>query len=202
MRWTFHVVSLYGPVLNNSIETGAVIMNRMLTFCAAAMFAAGLTACNQAPAPTANASASNHDADVQAIRDNEKQWNQDFLAKDVSKLTGHYTDDAVLMTPGMEPASGKAAIQKRVEELVKDPAMALQFQAAAMDVASSGDLGYSRGTYTMTITDPKTNKPINDHGSYVTEYRKQADGSWKAIADVIVSEVPMTPPAKAMKMKD
>jgi uncharacterized protein (TIGR02246 family) len=176
-------------------------MNRMLTFCAATMLAAGLTACNQAPAPTANAGASNHDADVQAIRDNEKQWNQDFVGKDPAKLAGYYADDAVLMTPGAEPASGKAAIQKRVEELVKDPAMSLQFQSATVDVASSGDLGYSRGSYTMTMTDPKTKKPINDHGSYVTEYRKQADGSWKAIADVVVSEVPMMPPAAAMKMK-
>lgn len=176
-------------------------MNRILTFCAATMLGASLTACNQAPAPTANATTSNHDADVQAIRDNEKQWNQDFAAKDVSKLTGHYAEDAVLMTPGMDPALGKAAIQKRVEDLVKDPAMALQFQSVTVDVASSGDLGYSRGTYTMTITDPKTKKPINDHGSYVTDYRKQADGSWKAVADVVVSEVPMTPPAAAMKMK-
>lgn len=175
-------------------------MNRILTVCAATMLAAGLMACNQTPAPAANATASNHDADVQAIKDNEKQWVQDFAAKDVSKLAGHYTDDAVLMTPGEPAASGKAEIQKRIDELVKDPALSLQFQASAVDVASSGDLGYSRGTYTMTMTDPKTKKAITDHGSYVTDYRKQADGSWKSVADIVVSEVPMIP-APPMKMK-
>jgi len=175
-------------------------MNRILTACAATMMTFVMAACNQTPAPAANASGSNHDADVQAIRDNEKQWNQDFAAKDVAKLAGHYSEDAVLMTPGEPPASGKAAIQKRIEDLVKDPALSLQFQAAAVDVASSGDLAFSRGTYTMTMTDPGTKKPMTDHGSYVTDYRKQSDGSWKAVGDIVVSEMPMAP-AAPMKMK-
>jgi ketosteroid isomerase-like protein len=67
-------------------------------------------------------------------------------------------------------------------------------------VAGSGDLAYSRGTYTMTMTDPKTKKPVTDHGSYVTDYRKQPDGSWKAVADIVTSEVPMAP-AGPMKKK-
>ena len=175
-------------------------MNRILTLCAATMLAVGLTACNQTPTPATNPTASNHDADVQAIRDNEKQWVQDFATKDVSKLVGHYADDAVLMTPGEPAASGKAEIQKQLEELVKDPALSMQFQSSTVDVASSGDLAYSRGTYTMTMTDPKTKKPLTDHGSYVTDYRKQADGSWKSVADIVVSEVPMMPATPA-KMK-
>ena len=174
-------------------------MNRTLTFCAAAMVMISLAGCNQTPAPAANAS-SNHDADVQAIKDNEKQWVQDFAAKDVSKLAGHYADDGVLMISGEPATSGKADIQKRIEELVKDPALSIQFQSSMVDVASSGDLGYSRGTYTMTMTDPMTKKPITDHGSYVTDYRKQADGSWKAVADIVTSEMPMMP-SPPMKMK-
>ena len=55
---------------------------------------------------------------------------------------------------------------------------------------------YSAGTYEMTATDSATHKVINDHGSYVTTYRKQADGSWRAVADIATSAVPPTPPAK------
>jgi hypothetical protein len=43
------------------------------------------------------------------------------------------------------------------------------------------------------VTDPQTKQIVNDHGSYVTTYRKQPDGTWKAIADIATSEVP--PPA-------
>lgn len=175
-------------------------MNRMLTFCAATMLAAGLTACNEAPAPAANASTGNHDADVQAIRDTETRWSQDFASKDPAKMASYYTDDATFMGPGMPPASGREAIQKFDAEMAKDPAFSLHFQSSKIDVASSGDLAYSRGTYTLTTTNPATKKPIDDHGGYLTAFRKQADGSWKAVADIVVSEVPMTPPA-TMKMK-
>ncbi len=41
----------------------------------------------------------------------------------------------------------------------------------------------------MTMTNPKTKKPVEDKGSYVTVYKKQADGNWKAIEDINTSEV-------------
>jgi ketosteroid isomerase-like protein len=81
--------------------------------------------------------------------------------------------------------------------MTSDPAMSLQFQASKVDVAKSGDLAYTQGSYTLAITDPQTKKVVNDHGSYVTAYRKQADGSWKAVEDIVVSEIP--PPAAPEK---
>ena len=145
------------------------------------------TACNQ----TANT----HDADVQAIKDSEVQWNQDWQSKDAAKIAAHYSGDAVLMVPGEPATTGKDAIQSSLKQMVSDPAMSLKFQASRVEVAKSGDLGYTQGSYTLTITDPGTKKVINDHGSYVTAYRKLADGTWKAVSDIATSEVP--PPAPA-----
>ena len=56
-------------------------------------------------------------------------------------------------------------------------------------------MGYTQGAYVLTVTDPSTHKVINDHGSYVTTYRKQTDGSWKAVADIATSDVPPAAPA-------
>ena len=77
--------------------------------------------------------------------------------------------------------------------MVSDPALSLKFHATKVEVAKSGDVAYTQGTYTLTLTDPQTKQVINDHGSYVTTYRKQPDGTWKAVADIATSEVP--PPA-------
>jgi ketosteroid isomerase-like protein len=74
--------------------------------------------------------------------------------------------------------------------MIDDPAMALKFHAAKVEVAKSADVAYTQGTYTLTLTDPQTKQVVNDHGSYVTTYRKQPDGSWKAVADIATSEVP------------
>ena len=159
------------------------------------LLALGMTGCKQAPAPQTS---DTHDADVQAIKDNEAQWNKDWQAKDVDKLVAHYTDDAVLMAPGMSPLTGKDAIRTGLQGMVNDNALSLTFSADRVDVAKSGDMAYTQGAYTMTMTDPATKKPVNDKGSYVTVYKKQADGSWKAASDIASSAT--TPgPAPAAK---
>jgi uncharacterized protein (TIGR02246 family) len=160
-------------------------MKRFATLCAITTMALSIIACNQTP--------NTRDADVKAIQDDEAQWNQDFASKDADKITAHYTDDAILMVPGTPATSGKEAIRTAFKPMVADPALSLKFHATRVEVAKSGDLAFSQGAYTMTVTDPNTRQLINDHGTYVTTWRKQPDGTWKAVADIVTSEVP--PPA-------
>ncbi len=133
------------------------------------------------------------EADAKTLRDLETQWNQDWVSKDVDKLLAHYADDAVLMGPGMAAGVGKDAVRKMLAGMTSDPAMSLKFQPSKVEVGKGGDIAYTQGSYTMTMTDPNSKQLINDHGSYVTTYRKGADGTWKAVADIATSEVP--PPA-------
>jgi ketosteroid isomerase-like protein len=107
---------------------------------------------------------------------------------------GHYADDAVLMVPGEPATVGKDAIRSALKQMVSDPTLSLKFQATKVDTAGSGDLGYTQGWYTLTLTDPVSKQLINDHGSYVTVYRKQADGTWKSVSDITSSAVPPPPP--------
>ena len=159
-------------------------------FAALALF----TSCNQAPQTQ---TADNHDADIQALKDNEAQWNKDYQSKDVEKLLAHYTDDAVLMSPGSPASHGKDAIRTVLSQMVADNALTLSFAADRVEVAKSGDVAYTQGSYTITMTDPTTKKPMNDKGSYVTVYKKQADGSWKAVSDIASSGTLPAAPAKS-----
>jgi ketosteroid isomerase-like protein len=74
---------------------------------------------------------------------------------------------------------------------MSDPNFSLNFQSTRAMASKSGDMVYSQGTYTMTATNPKTKKPVTDHGKYLTVYTKQADGSWKAVADTFNSDSTM-----------
>jgi len=163
-------------------------MRQFTTIFATTAIALLMTACSQTPPDT-------HDADVKAIQDQETQWNQDYVSKDSEKIAAHYADDAVLMAPGTPATTSKDTIRTMLKGMASDPALSLKFHASKIDVAKSGDLAYTQGSYTMTMTDPQTKQIINDHGSYVTTYRKQPDGSWKAVVDIATSEVP--PPAPA-----
>ena len=169
-------------------------MKAIFALCSAIVLVITMTGCNQAPPDT-------HDADVKAINDLETQWNKDYAARDGDKIESYYTEDAVLMAPGGPAMNGKDAIHAGIKQMLSDQALTLQFQAARVEVAKSGDLGYSWGKYQMTMTDPATKKTMNDHGSYVTTYRKLADGRWKAVADIATSEVPPAPPAPAPAKK-
>ena len=157
---------------------------------AAVLFAA-LTACSQAPVAT-SASAASHDADVQAIKDLETNWNKDIAAKDLNRIVSYYAPDAVLMATGFPPAAGKDAITAMHKQLLDDPNISLKFAASRVEV--SGDLAFTQGSYEMTMTDPATKKPANDKGNYVTVYKRQADGSWKAVSDIATSGPPPAPP--------
>jgi uncharacterized protein (TIGR02246 family) len=154
-----------------------------------AVMALLLTGCSQT-------TADNREADTQALKDNEGHWNQEWAAKDADKIMAHYADDAVPMAPGMDAAVGKDAIRKALDGMLKTPDLSLKFQASKVEIAKSGDAGYTQGAYTLTMTEPASKQPINDHGSYVTTYRKGADGSWKAVADIASSAVPPPAPAK------
>jgi uncharacterized protein (TIGR02246 family) len=163
-------------------------MKRIVSITCIAGIAMLMAACNQTH--------DTHDADVQAIKNLETTWNQDYAGKEADKLAAYYANEAVLMAPGMAPAVGKDAIRTMIGQMVNDPALSLKFQASKVDAAKSGDVAYSQGTYTMTMTDPNTKRVFNDHGSYVTVYRKQADGSWKVVSDIATSSV-LPPPAPA-----
>jgi uncharacterized protein (TIGR02246 family) len=170
-------------------------MKALATLCSTAALALAITACNQASTPAPDT----HDADVKAITDLEAQWNKDYAAKDGDKLAGYYANDAILVVPGTPSVSGKDAIVEDLKHMLADPALSLTFQPTRVDVAKSGDLAYTLGKYQLTVTDEATHKVINDHGSYVTAYRKQPDGSWKAESDIATSEIPPTPPPASKK---
>ena len=84
--------------------------------------------------------------------------------------------------------NGKADIRAAMATYFADPNFSLTLQSTRAMASKGGDMVYTEGTYTMTTTNPKTKKPITDKGKFLTVYAKQADGSWKAIADTFNSD--------------
>ena len=151
-------------------------------YCWAAAFALAvvLAGCNQAPPPPAP---DTHDADVKAIRDLETATVQAIAAKDLDKFVAFYADDASVFLADQPAINGMAAIKAVMKPMIADKNFSFTISSVKVDVAKSGDLGYSQGAYTWTMTNPKTKKVLTEKGKYVTVYKKQADGGWKAVAD-------------------
>jgi uncharacterized protein (TIGR02246 family) len=146
--------------------------------------AVALTACSNAPVPPPDTRA----ADAQAVKDLEAAWTKDIASKDLEKSVSYFADDATGLYPGMATLNGKQAIKTAFAPFLSDHNFSYSAQETSVVASKGGDLVYSMGTYTMTTTNPKTKKPVTDKGKYLTVYQKQADGSWKAVADTYNSD--------------
>lgn len=119
------------------------------------------------------------------LKQAEVKWNQAYAAHDAATLASAYADDAALANPGAPILTGIDAIRKETAAFAADPNLQVQFASDRVQVAASGDLAYTRGHYTLTMTDPATSKPTNSSGNYLTVWQKQPDGTWKAVEDFI-----------------
>jgi ketosteroid isomerase-like protein len=83
----------------------------------------------------------------------------------------------------------KDAIGKLFSGFFALPALKISWHPVRVQVAKSGELGYTSGTYQMAFNDP-SGKAISDTGKYVTVWKKQSDGSWKVLLDIFNSDLP------------
>jgi len=57
-------------------------------------------------------------------------------------------------------------------------------------VDSSGDLACGRGRYALTLAPPGAGQ-VQDIGTYVVVYRRNAAGQWRAVEDIFNSDAPV-----------
>jgi uncharacterized protein (TIGR02246 family) len=145
--------------------------------------------CSNTPAPTPVVDT--RAIDVQAVKDVEAAWLKDTSAKDADKFASYFAEDGYGLYPGGPAVTGRAAIKEMIAKFFADPNGAWTAQDTRVVASKGGDMVYAQGTYSMTMTNPKTKKPITDKGKYLTIFAKQADGSWKVAADTFNSDSPM-----------
>jgi ketosteroid isomerase-like protein len=108
-----------------------------------------------------------------------KQMAKDMLAGNTEKLLSLYTSDAISL-PNYQPIhEGIAAIRKASEEDAKSGVKITSFEPTTLKVMANGNLITEIGTYKIDMTMPGMDKPMMDHGKYLTVWEKQKDGSLK-----------------------
>jgi ketosteroid isomerase-like protein len=123
----------------------------------------------------------------QTLRDLDEQWSKAAAAKDVDKTVSFYSEEVVVMPPNAASATTKEAIRAIWKDLLTDAS--ISWKTKEVEVAQSGDIGYTSGTYEVIMTDP-TGTPVKDRGKYLEVWKKQADGTWKCVSDMWNSDLP------------
>src|SRR5438105_4948085 len=159
-------------------------VHKILMLCGATAVALTLGGCSK----TGGAGASDPAAVQAALKADEKKWNDQFKSKDLNGLESHYADDAFFVAPGVPGANGSTEIGKAYAGALADNYFSLSFASDRIDVASSGDMAYARGHFSEKYQDLKSKKIVSDSGTYLTVFKKQQDGSWKAVEDFAAAD--------------
>ena len=154
-------------------------MKRFLTIAAVLLFLSGILWAN-----SATKSSKGTDALLRA--------DSDFAAATAEKgLEGFgsfLADDAATLRPNKPVISGKESVIAAWTPLLNNHTLSITWKPMTAAISSSGDLGFTVGSYEITKTEEK-GKQVFATGKYVTIWRKQHDGSWKVVFDTGVTDL-------------
>jgi len=120
-------------------------------------------------------------ADRAAIMKAERDFEAARANKGLEGWLSFFAEDATSLDAGQPIVEGKSAMRERLQKRF-NPNLLLKWQPVKVEVAASGDMAWSAGTWQLC----DKSKPEGDAmatGKYLTVWRKQEDGSWKVVAD-------------------
>jgi ketosteroid isomerase-like protein len=128
-----------------------------------------------------------------------KEMTKYMLEGNTEKTLSLYTDDAISL-PSYEPlCDGIAAIRKSSQAMAKSGWKCTAFEPTTLKVMANGNMITEIGTYKISMSMPGMDKPMDDHGKYLTIWEKQKDGSLKVKIDTWNTDVD---PMDMMKSMD
>ena len=116
-------------------------------------------------------------ADIEAVKATDSAFSGVSESQGPKEAFVRYAvEDVTFLPSGAPPIIGRDALAASFDDW---PAGAkLTWQPAGGGIAQSGDLAYTWGMYTMTLPEGDPHQ-----GKYLTVWRRQADGSWRLVAD-------------------
>lgn len=126
---------------------------------------------------------------LQAVTAADAALQEAVSDKDLDAILAFYAEDAVLL-PAAEPiVVGKPAIRVEWQHILSIPDFQNESALTKIDVSSNGDMAYSMGTYLATMLG-EDGTPAAEAGKWLSVWKRQADGSWRVVADMYNTDVP------------
>mgnify|MGYP001813553050 FL=1 len=131
----------------------------------------------------------NSQNDIAAINELYDLWGVSAHSGDLDLFMSIWTGDAIRMGQDAPAVVGWDAIRASTGPLLEQFDLHIEGYGET-EVEVSGDLAFSRGTYTMTLT-PKEGGPTTFiDGKWLDILKRQADGSWKIYCDCYNNNAP------------
>ncbi len=121
-----------------------------------------------------------------ALRASLEKAELDFAAavaaRGVDAWVEAFADDGMELQADGTIVRGHAAIRAAMAPVLAK--LAITWRPAVVEVAPSGDMGFTSGPYEVTATPPAGAPSVVARGTYLTVWKRGPDGTWKALADI------------------
>jgi uncharacterized protein (TIGR02246 family) len=149
-----------------------------------------LTVTSACKSPSSPRPAPISDTDKAAVRAADQAFEAAVRAGNTDAIAATYQEDAALLPPNMPAQKGRDAIRSSWAALLKDYVVDVESGTDALE--GCGDLAYQVGHFRMHGTPKaKGGHPFTDEGKFLEVLKRQADGSWKYVADMYSSSLPL-----------
>lgn len=103
--------------------------------------------------------------------------------RDVEHILSYWTEDAVVLPPGLPAVAGKAALREYVQGSLQIPGFRITWTSADVTFSPDRNLAYLFSRNEVTLNAPD-GTPITTVGRAVTIWRREDDGEWRCAVDI------------------
>jgi ketosteroid isomerase-like protein len=103
--------------------------------------------------------------------------------RDVEAILSYWTDDAVVLPPGLPAVTGKTGLREYIQGSMQIPGFNITWSSRDVVFSPDGSLAYmfSENHVTMNSAD---GQPATTTGRAVTIWRREPDGEWRCAVDI------------------
>ena len=103
--------------------------------------------------------------------------------RDFEAILSYWTDDAVVLPPGLPAVIGKTALREYVQGSMLIPGFNVTWSSNDVAFSPDGNLAYMVSENSVTMNDAD-GEPATMAGRAVTIWRKEPDGEWRCAVDI------------------
>ncbi len=124
----------------------------------------------------------NLESERAALMQTSRDWARTAASGDLEATLSFWSDDAIVMPPGLPAVVGKPAIREFLRQTSAIPGFSITWEPERATVSNDADLGFMVERNRVTFAEA-TGAVREQFGKAVTVWRKDATGAWKCVVD-------------------
>ena len=105
-----------------------------------------------------------------------------FNNSDAAGIAEHFTEDAILMAPGVPAMEGREAVRNYYQSIFDE--YETELDSYYEEIKIDGDLAYGRGVAKVTLITTNGTESSSSTSKYLNILQRQPDGTWKTTHDI------------------